>query len=343
MKARRSGSERISKRKLMLLFGVGGICLLALFAGIYWVGNSLESRETATAYGSLEGRFDDGPTIAYKGVQYAQNLQMESFLIMGIDKPESQTPLTVSYRNGGQCDLLLLLVINKEDKTIRRIQIDRDTMAEITVLGILGNPLGTNRLQICLAHGFGDGREQSCGFAVEAVQRLMLGIGIDGYIALNLDGITALNDLLGGVTVTLEEDFSHLDVEMSKGKTITLRGGQAETYVRGRMSVGDGTNAARMRRQQQYLDKAMDIISDRIRKSSGFIGTLFDGLSDYMLTDLSRGKMINEANRTASYENLGTLSIQGEHKIGESGFMEFHADEDALMQMVLDVFFHPVG
>ena len=44
------------------------------------------------------------------------------------------------------------------------------------------------------------------------------------------------------VTVTIEDDFK--DPALKMGEKVTLRGSQAETFVRSRMSVGDGTNRA---------------------------------------------------------------------------------------------------
>ena len=89
-------------------------------------------------------------------------------------------------------------------------------------------------------------------YAREAVEGLLLGESIDFYVAMNMDGISELNDLAGGVTVTLEDDFSSIDPAMAKGTTLTLHGDQAETFVRSRMTVGDGTNASRMERQEAF-------------------------------------------------------------------------------------------
>ncbi|MEG0901177.1 MAG: LCP family protein, partial [Clostridia bacterium] len=107
--------------------------------------------------------------------------------------------------------------------------------------------------QICLSHGFGDGGAQSAKLTQQAVQTLLYGIDIDFYIAMDMDAITTLNELVGGITVTLEEDFTAIDPTMVKGTTLTLHGMQAEHYVRGRTTVGDGTNESRMKRQAAYL------------------------------------------------------------------------------------------
>ena len=233
-------------------------------------------------------------------------------------------------------------MIDPSEKTVSQIQIDRDTMTPITVLGVLGNRSGTRTLQICLSHGFGDGKEQSCGLTVEAVSNLLFNVPINHYVAMNLDGISELNDSLGGITVTLEDDFSHIDPTMTKGTTLTLVGDQAETYVRSRMTIGVGTNEARMVRQQQYLTQMMDLLHERILASSEFVGGLFDTLSPYLVTDLSRAQMVNEAWAARNYQRNPLFAPEGTHQIGEDGFMEFHVNEDSLEQIVLDLFYQRV-
>lgn len=342
MKRRRSHSHGASQRSLKPLW-ISLIVFAAVLAAVFLIGRSIEQSGKTDAFGSLEGRFEETPTVTYQGKKYAAKQKLETFLFIGVDKQEDQQEDDVTARNGGQCDFLMLMVFDHAAKTLQRIQIDRDTMAEITVLGILGNALGTNTHQICLAHGFGDGKEQSCRFTVEAVRRLMEGITIDGYVALNMGGINTLNDLLGGVTVTLSDDFSMYDPAMIPGVTLTLRGQQAETYVRTRMGVSDGTNASRMLRQQDYLDKAANILIGRLKDEASFANKLFDGMADYIVTETSRGKLINVANKVSAYTIDAPQSLTGEHTIGSDGFVEFHADPEALTQLVLDIFYQPAA
>jgi anionic cell wall polymer biosynthesis LytR-Cps2A-Psr (LCP) family protein len=156
---------------------------------------------------------------------------------------------------------------------------------------------------------------------------------------MNLDGISVLNDSLGGVTVTLADDFSHIASAMTKGTTLTLMGEQAEIFVRSRMSMKVGTNEARMIRQQQYLSKMMDLLHEKVLKDKEFIGTLFDSLSPYLVTNVSRAQMINDAWLARDYERKPLYIPEGTHAVGTDGYMEFHVDEDALEQMVLELFY----
>lgn len=340
LQSSRHSHQKRSKRALvqkLILFFAGTI---AVCVGLSLLVNQLDKNDEAV-FGDVSERFTKG-NITYQGVEYTPKNMMSAFLLMGIDQREDVAQYNGPYRSGGQCDFLMLAVIDHQAKTVNRIQIDRDTMAEITVLGVLGNELGTNTLQICLAHGFGDGREQSCQFTVDAVTRLLYGVEIDGYYSMNMDGIPALNELLGGVTVTVEDDFSASDPAMTPGAVVTLHGSQAELFVRSRISVGDGTNASRMKRQRQFLTNAASLAMDRAKADNRFFTQLMDGLKPYALTDIARGRMLNEGNRAANYAMEDIIFPEGEHVIGDDGFMEFRADQEALLRLVLSLFYQRI-
>ncbi len=171
---------------------------------------------------------------------------------------------------------------------------------------------------------------------------MLFGIPIDYYVAMNLDGISVLNDILGGITVTLEDDFTALDPTMTKGKTLTLMGEQAEYFVRGRMDIGTGTNEARMARQELYLSQLLDLLFKQAIQNKDFIGTLYDQLRPYLTTNLNRGRMINTVWTARNYEYTDVVKPTGTHQIGADGFMQFWIDESALQQKVIDVFYQKV-
>lgn len=322
------------------------VCLFCLFmivlVGIWLGGQKIESINSKQQIrGDVRDRLDEGEIVEYKGSEYRRRNRQTAILFMGVDQRNDQEQSELSYRNGGQADFLLLLLIDDDLKRVTPVQIDRDTMTEITVLGVLGNPSGTRKAQICLSHGFGDGKEQSCQFTVDAVSKLLLGVDIDFYVMMNMDGISVMNDFLGGVTVTLEDDFSALDPTMTEGTTLTLKGEQAEYYVRNRMNIGIGTNESRMARQRTYMAVAGDIMDQKFRENASYAGDLYDELEDYLITDMKRGRMINEAANCKGYDRTETVFLEGEHAIGEDGFMEFHANETALEELVMDLFYEP--
>ncbi len=324
----------LRKRDILVIAAAALAVFVAAYAAAQWLEDSNAKPETR---GDYTLRYEN-EQITIDGVTYRQKNNLTTILFMGIDKDNDQMQ-TAGFRNGGQADFLRLLVIDPDSKTVSQVQIDRDTMTPITILGVLGNRSGMRTLQISLSHGFGDGLEQSCELTAEAVSNLLLNVPIEYYVSMNLDGISVLNDSLGGMTVTLEDDFTSIDPTMEKGKTITLVGDQAETFVRSRMSVGVGTNEARMARQQQYLSQMMDVLHEKVLSSSEFIGTLFDALSPYLVTNLSRAQMINEAWAARNYQRAPLYVPEGTHQVGADGFMEFHVDEDSLEKIVLELFY----
>lgn len=333
--------DRYATRRVML-YTVGivlgiGIALLLLYKGGRW----LETRNAKPeARGNHLQRYAYGDTIEVDGATYRKKSGVSTILLMGVDRESDVS--TNGNRNGGQADFLRLVVIDSETETVSQVQIDRDTMTPITILGVLGNRSGVRTAQICLAHSFGDGGAQSCELTVEAVSNLLLGSQIDYYAAMNLDGISVLNDWAGGVTVTLVDDFSALDAAMTPGTTLTLSGDQAEIFVRSRRSVGIGTNEARMERQQEYISLLSAKLDHRLDESKEAIGDLYDTLEPYLTTNVSRGRLINLLWEARLYGRLPAMKPEGSYELGLDGFMEFHVNEDKLTALVLELIYTQV-
>lgn len=318
-----------------------GIVALILICGLlfYFGGRWLETRNYTETRGTLS-ETEETETRKVNGVTYRRRKNLTTILVMGIDRDsdaESDSPF-----EGGQADFQRLVVIDSDEQTVRQLKIDRDTMTEVTILGYFGSPIGTKEMQISLAHGFGDGKEQSCEYAQEAVEGLLNGESIDFYIAMNLDGISELNDLAGGVTVTLEDDFSMRDPTMTKGTTLTLHGKQAEYYVRSRMDIGVGTNEARMARQETYLNQLFSQLEEKNRQDKQFAATMYDSLTPYLVSDMAKGRLINEVWAARDYTVETALELTGKHQVAEDGFMEFFTDEKSIEQAILNLFWEPV-
>ena len=296
-----------------------------------------------TVRGDLSARFADVPSIEHKGETYRLNQRVTSLLLIGADHDSGQAAQNTFYRSGGQADFLLLLAINDDDDTITPIQINRDTLAEITVLSIFGQEIGTMQTQIALAHAFGNGGERSCELTAKAVSGLLLDTVIDEYVSMSMDGIAVMNDLLGGIKVTLEDDFSAYDSAMTPGKTLRLQGVQAEYYVRQRYYVGDQTNQTRQLRQRAYIDAAAAMLGQRLRESQSYAAALYDGLEPYLVTGMSRGKLINLANKAASYTVLPIEEISGSLSKDQEGYFILTPDAQDILETVLRVFYHPLS
>lgn len=308
--------------------------VLVLYGGGRWLEKRAEKPETRTQLPQA-----DQETVEVDGVTYRKKSRLTTILVMGVDH---ETQETYDYRKAGQADFLRLIVLDNKNKTVQQLQIDRDTITPVTMLGVLGDRYEPVTQQICLGYAFGDGRQSSCEVTVEAVENLLGGQKIDQYLSMGLDGISTLNDLAGGVTVTLEDDFSAIDPAMTKGTTLTLWGDQAEVYVRTRRSIGVGTNEARMARQEQYIRQITSQLDAKVQQDQNFVLTAYDALEPYLYTNIPRGQLANEAWAAKDYERMDTIKPEGTYQVGDDGFMEFYPDADALQQAVLQLFYEKV-
>lgn len=282
----------------------------------------------------------DGREITYyNGTAYAKRENLETVLLLGVDKYEGETP--EGYINNQQADFLLLLVMDKQNETCTPIQLNRDTMTQIQILGVTGEPAGTFTGQLALAHTYGSGEEDSCENTVLAVENLLYGMEIDHYVSLTMDGVALLNDLVGGVTVEVLDDFSGIDDSLVQGETVTLQGQQALTYVRSRGGLEDSSNLHRMERQRQYLAALQQQLKAAVQQEDGFTLDALLQLNEYMVSDCTVNQLSDLGDSLAAYQVSDILTTPGEAQEGEE-FMEFTVDETALQQLVLDVFYEPV-
>lgn len=260
---------------------------------------------------------------------------LETILVMGLDKNE-RSEMLEGYVNKTQSDFLLLLVIDQENRSINSLHINRDTMTEITRLGVFGGATGKYTAQIALAHAYGSGGSDSALNAVKAVSNFLGGVKIDHYMTFTMDSVALVNDMVGGVTVLIEDDFSEMDPSLVQGQEITLKGEQALHFVRGRTNVADGTNLNRMARQRQYMMGLYEKIMAAAAQDEAFPEKLVKKLADAFDTDLSVYQLDSLFDTLLECKMGEILTIEGENVRGE--FMEFYADPDSVAQAVQTLF-----
>ena len=282
---------------------------------------------------------EDGKSIIYKGEKYCYNENNISILCMGIDTSLSQTGEDNIGENG-QADTLVLAVLDSETGKLTLINISREAMVDVNKYNVEGQFLGTEKMQICLAYAYGDGKETSCENTVEAVSRLMYGMPIDAYAAIDYNGIGVLNDAVGGVTVEVLEDLTYKDPQLKLGSTVTLKGKQAQRYVRSRDTELLESNNLRMARQKQYMLAFLKKAIETVKSNPGAVLSLYRAAGDYMVTDIGSAEAAYLAslvlNTRISEDAL--CSVPGEVILGEV-YAEFIPDDEALYELILNVFY----
>ena len=307
---------------------VCGIIALLLISSMFGVFAENTDEELAQ-------RFASAVTMEYNGKTYRLRNRLETILVLGTDRRNDESGGLI----GTQADFLMLIVLDDNHKTVTPIRINRDTMTQITATDLNGENPRNAIGQICLSYAYGDGEDGSCQLTAQAVSSLFFGVPIDHYYAVNMDGIATLNDAIGGVTVTLQDDFTMLDPSMAVGATVHLQGKQAEYFVRSRMEVGDGSNENRMRRQKAYMDAAKPILTGMLQNSPNSFGALYEKLEDFAVTDMAKGRIINTAVKIQRYDVLSSLASDGENREGLNGHVEFYPEEQSLRQIAVSVFF----
>lgn len=278
-------------------------------------------------------------SVEYNGVEYDKNENIETFLVMGLDKFDN-TESSDSYNNNYQADFLMLFVFDNAEKKYSAVHINRDTMAEINVLGVAGQKVDTVTKQIALAHSYGNGKEVSCRNTADAVSNLLLGMQVNHYISLTMDAVPTVNDLVGGVEVTVLDDFSGVDDTLIKGQKVTLTGEQALHYVRTRYGLEDSSNSTRMQRQRQYINSLQTKLLQRIEADEQFVVDASLKLSDHIVSDRSITQLQELARKFSAYTFEGIKTIDGENSLGEK-FVEFYPDEASVESTVIDLFYVP--
>ena len=275
-------------------------------------------------------------TITVNGVDYYPRQDITVILAMGIDN-EGEMVDSGSYNNDGEADVVSLIIFDESEECCTVLNLNRDSMVDMPVLGVDGRKAGTAYQQLALSHTYGSGLEDSCENTKETVSKLLNNIYIDYYIAANMDAIAIANDAVGGVTVNVTDDFSGVTDTIPMGQ-VTLKGRQATSFVRMRKEVGDQLNISRMERQKEYISGFMQSLKAKRSEGDSFIYSMYADISPYIVTDLSANALSGMYSRYEGYQLKDIISPKGENVRGKQ-YMEFYLDREALDKLIIDVFY----
>ena len=318
---------------------------ISIFSGIiilcvvlFIVISNLDTHDSTLDKASEQETSKKSEVVVINGKEYVPKKNIETYLFIGVDSLDKVHKVT-EYDGTGQCDFLTLLVRDLNDGTFRTLSIDRNTMADVKSLDYDNSYLDTSRIQLSFAHANGDGLEASCENTVDAVSGLLGGQKIDAYAAVNMGAISIINNLAGGVTVTIEDDFSKVDPSLKIGETLTLTDEQAVHFVHDRFDVGDETNECRMRRQSMYMTDLKKKLRAKCSEDNSYPVKIYESLGDYMVTSLTSSKFSKIAMLVLNEKDQGELHIEGTNSIDELGFVAFEPDDFSLNEVIATLFY----
>lgn len=318
----------MKQNKHTFLFG-GIIVVLLLFCmGILWKEHSRNKTLTASV---KQEAMSEEKTHTY-------NEHLSNYLFLGVDTSEPVETYEVQA-DAGQADTIFLVSLNRKTKEIQVLAIPRDTIAEIQVLAPGGKSLGTTKQHLNIQYAFGDGKHKSCRLMKDAVSRLLDNLPIQGYCSLNLDGIPLLADLVDGVEVTIPDDsFEDAYPEFQEGTTVTLTSENVEAFVRYRDRTTSQSALVRQEHQKLFLQAYLKKAREYQEKEATFVTEMYEALEPYMVTNMGSDFFVDLLKASEEGEPI-SYTLPGEGREGSDGYEEYHVDEKALSDLLLQMFY----
>lgn len=279
----------------------------------------------------------------YDGTYYKLRENVVSVLFMGIDSKKNQATDSEIVSTANQADTLLLGVFDTENGRVRVLHIPRDTLADVKVLDMTKKYVATERKHICLQHVYGDGGEMSCELMMDAVSNLLFGAPVYRYVSLGMNGVEKAVNTVGGVELTMLEDFSFYSSSMKKDKTVKLNGKRALVYIRSRESMrGDKTDANRRARQIQFLQAFIARVKEKSKENPALVLSVYDSVKDYLQTNLTLEELLFVANQgiAAGLNDGNLINLPG--TVGDEEQPYYYMDDDAARKIVLELFYQEV-
>ena len=236
----------------------------------------------------------------------------------------------------GQSDSIFLLSYDRVDETMTGLAIPRDTITQIEIFTPGGDSLGLTRNHLNLQYAYGDGRHKSCELTSAAVSRLLNGVPVDGYAAINLVSIPKISELLGGIEVIVpDDDLAEKNPEFTKGNKVVLTAENTELFVRSRDIYVSQSAIGRMNRQKVYLEAFGSKLAEEQKKDASTVTEIFETLKPEMITTMSNDIFVD----LAVAQRKGSMqTIPGETG-HEDAYDVYRVDESALYKMIIDLFY----
>lgn len=278
-------------------------------------------------------------TIQYDGKVYQYNDHLSNYLFLGVDTREKVD----TYKNindAGQADAIFLISYDRAEETIQSILIPRDTMTQIEAFNPAGESLGMTEDHINIQYAMGDGKDKSCQLMKQAVSDLLYGVPIQGYCSMNMDGIPVLTDIIGGVPVTVPDDsLAEINPEFQQGAEVVITSENAEQFVRYRDIKKSQSAIVRMNLQKAFLQAYAKKAQEVSKKDSSLISRIYDGVQDYLVTNMSNDIFAKMLAAFSGGTNM--VTIPGEGIEGEI-YDEYHVNENLLYEMMIQIFYKEV-
>ena len=328
---RTSRQEAAHQRKIFMTVLIVVIIAAAVLGGgfYFWQQARANSSTGSSAESQQTGQVQENPdTVQYQGSRYKYNDHLSNYLFMGIDSRDDVDSYE-SQQDAGQADSIFLVSLDRATHQLKVLFIPRDSMTKIEVFNPAGKSLGMTTDHINIQYAYGDGKQKSCELMKTAVSRMLDGIPIQGYCSMNMDGISAITDFVGGVEITVPDNsLEEVNPDFKEGAVVTLTGENAEQFVRYR-DIGKSQSA--LVRQERQKKAGQD---------AGFVTDLYGSIKEYSVTNM--GTDVFAKLLTASQNGIAdTRTVPGEGTEGKN-FDEYIVDKNGLSDLIISMFYEKI-
>lgn len=277
-------------------------------------------------------------TVRYNDRLYRYNTDIVTILLMGVDEQVKQDASGI-YGNANQSDANILAVLDLRNKEMTLISVSRDAMCTLDILDSAGEHVGTATAQLALAYAYGDGAERSCELTSAAVSRLFYDLPIPVYGSIYMQGIRQLRR-------QRRRRDGHADTSIPRlcrpGAAVTLTGQLTENYIRYRADSTEGNNQ-RMQRQKQVVLALVHKMLAQVKEDPASILALYNNVRRNTTTNINTAMMVYLAQQASGMHfSDDIVNVPGTSVMGEQRHAEYQVDSDALLELILSIFYEPV-
>lgn len=330
-----------------LICNIGlGVCIvvlaaIAVFTLIRYQGKkNLEEEIVNGLTADAAGGDDSYKEITYNGQEYRYRDNLINIVCMGIDKDEAMDLRDNVGNSVGQSDAIFVLSIDLENEEMRILAIPRDTIVMLQMYDGEGHYVGSDWGQLTLQYAYGDGQELSATLLAGQVSGLLHQIPMNAYVAINLSSLPIINDAVGGVDITMTEDFTWLNPAFKEGETVHLEGELVEAFIRRRDTSVAGSAYTRIDRQKQYMKAFFSQAKNALKEDPTLPLSLMKTIEYHMETDLTADEVLYLATEAVDcdFSTDNMYILPGEIVKGDI-YEEYQLDEEAVMELVIDLFY----
>ena len=297
-KLKKNGKPKMRLWKKLLL---GFLTTLLVLTGLVLVYGTVILTRTEDAFKTT---FSDlGLSSSKKSDDIIKATKPLTLLLMGVDTGDGAR----SDLWSGQSDTMIVMTVNPQTNTTTMVSLERDMLTRI--IDKDGDVVETAKLNAAYAGG-------GAVNAVSTIQQ-QIGLDIDKYALINMNGLKDLVDAVGGIevdnklgaTISIEETEPDYTATVEPGKQ-HINGDQALVYARMRHQDPEG-DIGRQARQREVITQIMSkILSlDSITKYEKILKAISANMkTDFAVTGSSLKSLLGYKD---AFKKMRSIKLQG--------------------------------